>query len=75
MRFRHSSLYLGQVAASKGKTIQENYLVNEDDYVIHGGAFPLIIKGVGIIGTVTVSGLAGEVRVFPDYSATWRCWS
>ncbi|OBV38936.1 heme-binding protein [Janthinobacterium psychrotolerans] len=27
-------------------------------YAGHGGAFPLIIRGVGMVGTVTVSGLA-----------------
>ncbi|GAB5593035.1 hypothetical protein Unana1_07935 [Umbelopsis nana] len=60
MRFRHSSYYLGQSLASQGKTLEEKYLVSEQDYVVHGGAFPLIIKGVGIIGTVTVSGLAQQ---------------
>jgi uncharacterized protein (UPF0303 family) len=55
--------------ASQGKTIQEMFLVSEDNYAAHGGAFPLIIKGVGIIGTVTVSGLAQQVGDFPDYSA------
>lgn len=76
MRFRHSSYYLGQSLASQGKTLQEKYLVSEQDYVVHGGAFPLIIKGVGIIGTVTVSGLAQQVSKFPDYSAaSWAAFS
>ena len=61
MRFRHASYYLGQYIASQGKTLQEKYLVSEQDYVVHGGAFPLIIKDVGVIGTVTVSGLAQQV--------------
>lgn len=69
MRFRHSSYYLGQYCASQGKTLQEKYLISEQDYVFHGGAFPLIIKGVGVIGTVTVSGLAQQVRIFRVYSA------
>lgn len=73
MRFRHSSYYLGQYIASQGKTLQEKYLVSENDYVVHGGAFPLIIKGVGAIGTVTVSGLAQQVGSFPYYSASSSC--
>jgi uncharacterized protein (UPF0303 family) len=31
--------------------------LNETEFAPHGGAFPLMIKGVGIVGTITVSGL------------------
>ena len=31
------------------------------DYVIAGGGFPLRVKGAGIIGSVTISGLPGRV--------------
>jgi uncharacterized protein (UPF0303 family) len=27
------------------------------DYASHGGSFPLAVKGAGIVGSVTVSGL------------------
>jgi uncharacterized protein (UPF0303 family) len=37
--------------------------VSEKDYATHGGAFPLIIKDVGVVGTVTVSGLAQQVKI------------
>lgn len=40
--------------------------VSEKDYATHGGAFPLKIKNVGVVGTITVSGLAQEVSDWID---------
>ncbi|KAG1454476.1 hypothetical protein G6F46_003922 [Rhizopus delemar] len=34
--------------------------ISEKDYATHGGAFPLTIKNVGVVGTITVSGLMQE---------------
>ena len=59
-RFRHSSFYMGQILKSKGKRIEEAYLVSESEYAPHGGCFPVIVKGTGMIGTITVSGLSQE---------------
>lgn len=59
-RFGHSSFYIGQLLKSKGKRIEEAYLVSESEYAPHGGCFPVIVKGTGIVGTVTVSGLPQE---------------
>lgn len=59
-RFGHSSFYVGQVLKSKGKTLEQSYLVSESDYAPHGGCFPIIVKDTGIVGTVTVSGLPQE---------------
>jgi len=56
-RFGHSSFYMGISLKNVGQTIEEKYLLSESDYAAHGGAFPLIIKGVGVVGTITVSGL------------------
>jgi uncharacterized protein (UPF0303 family) len=74
-RFGHSSFYMGQLLKSKGKRIEEAYLLSEGDYAPHGGCFPVIIKGTGVIGTITVSGLAQEddhklvVQAIRDYLA------
>lgn len=62
MRFRHSSFYMGRYCASQNKTLEEKYLVDEKEYAAHGGSFPLIIENVGVIGCITVSGLAQEVK-------------
>jgi uncharacterized protein (UPF0303 family) len=59
-RFGHSSFYMGQLLKSKGRRIEEAYLISENDYAPHGGSFPIIVKDTGVIGTITVSGLPQE---------------
>lgn len=59
-RFGHSSFYVGQMLKSKGKSIEQSYLVSESEYAPHGGCFPIIVKDTGIVGTITVSGLPQE---------------
>lgn len=59
-RFGHSSFYMGQLLKSKGKSIEQSYLVSESEYAPHGGCFPIIVKGTGVVGTITVSGLPQE---------------
>jgi uncharacterized protein (UPF0303 family) len=56
-RFGHSSYYVGMYLKNQGQTIEEKYLIPSSEYAAHGGAFPLIIKDVGVVGTITVSGL------------------
>ena len=56
-RFGHSSFYMGQLLKSKGKSIEQAYLISESEYAPHGGCFPVIVKGTGMVGTITVSGL------------------
>ena len=59
-RFGHSSFYIGQLLKSKGDTIEKSFLVPESEFAPHGGSFPIIVKGTGVIGTITVSGLPQE---------------
>ena len=72
-RFGHSSFYMGQLLKSKGKRIEEAYLISETEYAPHGGCFPVILKDTGVIGTITVSGLPQEedhklvVQTIRDY--------
>jgi uncharacterized protein (UPF0303 family) len=56
-RFGHSSFFMGISLQSKGQTMEEKYLISSGEYAAHGGAFPLIVRGVGVVGTITVSGL------------------
>jgi uncharacterized protein (UPF0303 family) len=59
-RFGHSSYYMGQLLKAKGRRIEEAYLISENDYAPHGGSFPVRVKGTGMVGTITVSGLPQE---------------
>ncbi len=56
-RFGHSSLYVGQLCRDAGKSLTEMFGVPETEYAAHGGSFPLAVRDVGLVGTVTVSGL------------------
>ena len=59
-RFGHSSFYMGQLLKSQRKSLEDSYLISESTFAPHGGCFPIIIKGTGMIGTITVSGLPQE---------------
>jgi uncharacterized protein (UPF0303 family) len=56
-RFGSSSFLVGRRAAADGTTFEERYRLDPDRFAAHGGAFPVIVKGVGLVGTVAVSGL------------------
>jgi len=60
IRFGHSSFYIGELLKSRGQTIEKNYLVPESEFAAHGGSFPVIVKGTGMVGTITVSGLPSQ---------------
>lgn len=59
-RFGHSSWYMGQLLKSKGKRIEDAYLLSESEYAAHGGCFPILVKGTGMVAAITVSGLPQE---------------
>jgi uncharacterized protein (UPF0303 family) len=54
-RFGHSSFYVGTLL--EGTTMEEKFLLDGTRFAAHGGAFPVIVRDVGMVGTVTVSGL------------------
>jgi uncharacterized protein (UPF0303 family) len=56
-RFGHSSLYVGR---AHGPEFNANFLLDPTVFAAHGGAFPVIVPDVGVVGTVTVSGLPQE---------------
>lgn len=75
-RFNKSSYYIGLHLKSLGKTLEEKYGLSSFEYAPYGGAFPIIIKNVGAVGTVTVSGLTQDedhnlvVNTIKEYLST-----
>ena len=56
-RFGHSSLYVRQASIERGTTFEAEFGLDPQRYAAHGGAFPLLVRGVGPVGVVAVSGL------------------
>jgi len=56
-RFGHSSYYVGTACRLEGEPFAERFLLDPTLFAAHGGAFPVIVRDVGVVGTVTVSGL------------------
>jgi uncharacterized protein (UPF0303 family) len=56
-RFGHSSLYVGQRSREAGTTFEEEFGLDPQAFAAHGGGFPLVVRDVGPIGVVVVSGL------------------
>ena len=59
-RMGMSSYHVGTLLRSLGMTLEERFELSHYEYAAHGGCFPVILKGTGPIGTVTISGLAQE---------------
>ncbi|WP_369990743.1 heme-degrading domain-containing protein [Pseudomonas xanthosomatis] len=56
-RFLCSSYRIGHQLALDNKDITQRYNLPLTDYASAGGSFPITVKGAGVIGCVTVSGL------------------
>jgi len=56
-RFGHSSLYVRQASLERGTTFEAEFGLDPMRYAAHGGAFPIIVRSVGPVGAVVVSGL------------------
>ena len=56
-RYGRSSLRVGEQFRVEGKSFDQESRLDMSEYAAHGGAFPVLVRGVGCIGTVAVSGL------------------
>lgn len=57
MRFGRPSLAVRLECQAEGVTLEARAHVSADEFVWDGGSFPIIVKGTGVVGTVSVSGL------------------
>jgi uncharacterized protein (UPF0303 family) len=55
---QHKSSYrVGRELALSGKALDESQGVLPINYATHGGSYPINIQNVGVVGTITVSGI------------------
>jgi uncharacterized protein (UPF0303 family) len=71
--FEQSSLLVRLLHERDGVSFDEKHRLAKDRFAAHGGAFPLRIPSVGVVGSVVVSGLpqvedhAFVVRILGDH--------
>ena len=56
-RFHRASYAVGLELQRQNKTLLEKYGLPLSRYAAHGGCFPLVVAGAGIVGCATVSGI------------------
>ena len=56
-RYGRSSLRVGEQFRVAGKSFDEDSRLDPSLFAAHGGAFPILVRGTGCIGSVAVSGL------------------
>ena len=57
LRFHRSSYAIGLELQRDKRTLEERHGLKADDYMAHGGCFPIRLAGPTCIGAITVSGL------------------
>ena len=56
-RFFTSSYYIAKLLESQARSIEEAYGLSANEFAPFGGAVPITVKGTGVIGCISVSGL------------------
>ena len=56
-RYGRSSLRVGEEFRVRGESFDEDSRLDVAAFAAHGGAFPVLVRGTGCVGSVAVSGL------------------
>lgn len=56
-RYGKSSFHVGAMFRAQGTTFEQKSRLDPDLYAAAGGGFPVIVRDVGVVGVVAVSGL------------------
>jgi uncharacterized protein (UPF0303 family) len=56
-RFGHSTLHVRQTFVERGTTFETASGLDPQRYAAHGGGFPVLVRSVGPVGVLVVSGL------------------
>lgn len=59
--YNRSSAFIEERFIQSGASHAENSLLSIEEYQAVGGSIPIRVKGVGVVGSVTVGGLTGEL--------------
>ncbi|WP_145156425.1 MULTISPECIES: heme-binding protein [Paenibacillus] len=59
--YNRSSAYIAERFTQSGASHAEHSLLSAAEYQAVGGSIPIRVKGVGVVGSVTVGGLTGEL--------------
>jgi len=60
MFFAHSSVWVLEKINGDQQVLSSKYGLDLKDHVAASGGFPILVKGVGLIGSLCVSGLSGN---------------
>jgi len=56
-QFHTSSIYIAEKLSKDNATLEDKYGLSTKTHVAAGGAVPILVEGVGVIGAITVSGM------------------
>lgn len=59
-RHNHSSYYISNEYKMDEEEYYRHNAVKSSDFAIHGGGFPIRVKGVGLVGSIVCSGMLSE---------------
>lgn len=62
VHYNRSSHFIDARFKEQGTTHNESSLLSSSDYQAVGGSFPIRVKSIGVIGSVTVAGLTPQLE-------------